>query len=48
MAKNVGAKGVILLNDNLDNAFDPYGDFSDNTFLVFIAISAESKKLLKP
>lgn len=40
MVKDVGAKGVIILSENLDHAFDPYGDFSDNTFLVFIATSA--------
>lgn len=37
MAKNVGAKGIIILNDDLDEAIEPYGDYSDNTFLVFVA-----------
>lgn len=40
MAKDVGAKGVIILSQNLDQAFDPYGDYNDRTFLVFMATSA--------
>lgn len=39
MAKEVGAKGVIIVNEELDHAMDPYGDFSDTTFLVFFAES---------
>lgn len=37
MAKNIGAKGVILITSNLYHAVHPYGDYSDNTFLVFVA-----------
>ncbi len=37
MVKDIGAKGLIILNDDLDDAIEPYGDYSDNTFLVFVA-----------
>ena len=46
MAKEVGAKGVIIVNEDLDHAMDPYGDFSDATFLVFFAESQKANDLL--
>lgn len=46
MAKDVGAKGVIVLSEELDHVNDPYGDQSDSTFLVFIAKASETKKVL--
>lgn len=46
MAKEVGAKGVIITNKDIDDAMDPYGDFSDATFLVFIAQSEFADDLL--
>ena len=46
MAKEVGAKGVIIVNEELDHAMDPYGDFSDTTFLVFFAESQDADDLL--
>lgn len=48
MAKDAGAKGLIILTDNLDDAIQPYGDYSDNTFLVFIANSVEGQQLIVP
>lgn len=37
MAKDVGAKGVIFMTETENHSFIPYGDYSDLTFLVFIA-----------
>jgi hypothetical protein len=36
MSKMLGAKGVIIIVDSIDNAMTPYGDYSDSTFLVFM------------
>lgn len=48
MAKDVGAKGVIFLTDTDEHSFTPYGDFSDLTFLVFIAAPKEADPLIIP
>lgn len=47
MAKDVGAKGVIITNEDIDNAMNPYGDYKDNTFLVFFADSDFAEDLLE-
>lgn len=43
MAKDAGAKGIIIITSNMENTFQPYSDYSDNTFLVFIADSKTTK-----
>lgn len=46
MAKEVGAKGVIIANLDVDQGMDPYGDFSDQTFLVFFATTTYANDLI--
>ena len=46
MAKDAGAKGIIIITSNMENTFQPYSDYSDNTFLVFIAESKTTKDVL--
>ena len=46
MAKDAGAKGIIIITSNMENTFQPYSDYSDNTFLVFIADSKTTKDVL--
>jgi hypothetical protein len=46
MAKDAGAKGIIIITSNMENTFQPYSDYSDNTFLVFIADSKINKDVL--
>lgn len=48
MVKNIGAKGVIILTKNLDHSVHPYGDYTDSTFLVFIADFNTAKSKLSP
>lgn len=45
MAKNYfGAKGLIIIDDSLNGADDPYSTYEDETFLVFLT-RGESEKL---
>lgn len=44
----VGAKGIIIIVDSIDNAMTPYGDYSDSTFLVFMVEGSKAKELLLP
>ena len=39
MAKDYGAKGLIIIDDKLDQANDPYSSYQDQTFLVFLTKS---------
>jgi hypothetical protein len=46
MAKDAGAKGIIIITSNIENTFQPYSDYTDNTFLVFSADSKTTRDLL--
>lgn len=48
MVKDAGGKGIVMLTTELSNAISPYGDFSDNTFLVFVADANIAKSKLLP
>jgi hypothetical protein len=48
MAKNAGVKGAIILSSDLNSHNETYADFSDNSFLLFIADASKNPKLLQP